>query len=158
MSCATVILSIITLVQSDLTAFLLFKLPNALNNIKFVFFLCNLVLVISSILWMIITAKYDINSIGLQAEKYKDIQVKIENAKTKEEAEIYFKEYQDEKPKINDLIFLNKKKINKRLRENGKEEYEFNVCNTWWCNLNKKIIILVVLLCLFLCILVSYIS
>ncbi|MGL4866245.1 MAG: hypothetical protein ACRC4T_24400 [Cetobacterium sp.] len=122
----TVALSIILLVSKNISEYLVLLFKFDRNKIDFSFFILNIALVVSSIIWLIITSKYDITLIGIKAEKYKNIQNKIREAKDEKEAKEHFENYLKEKPEMNDLFFVNKIRINKRLKENYMHEYCYN--------------------------------
>ncbi|MGL6099838.1 MAG: hypothetical protein ACRCZ9_00340 [Fusobacteriaceae bacterium] len=126
-SIITVSLSLLLLANTDISKYIILFWNVDQKKFDCLFFILNLFLVISSIVWLIISSKYDITSIGIKAEKYKNIQNKIREAKDKDEAKKYFEEYLNEKPEINNLVFVSKRKINKRLKESGMSEYFYDV-------------------------------
>lgn len=126
LSIGTLSLSIILLVKDEITKWLEY-LGMYAQILECFYFVLNLSLVLCSVAWVIITVKYDITSIGIRAEKYKDLHCKIEMSKDEEEAKKYFNEYIRIKPEINDIIMVDKKIINKRLKENNKIEYLYDI-------------------------------
>ncbi|MGL6063749.1 MAG: hypothetical protein ACRC0S_01555 [Fusobacteriaceae bacterium] len=125
-SIGTLALSIILLSMNEIIKWFEYFGMNG-KYLEFIYFVFSLFLVVLSVAWVIITSKYDITLIGIRAEKYKDLHCKIEMSETIEKAKEYFNQYINLKPETNDIFMVNKKKINQRLKENGKNEYLYKI-------------------------------